>query len=103
MDLYSRHPVWDTSAVGLGVHEGRDAVRTFHEDWQRGYEDFEMVVTDLKDLGNGVTVTVFDQRGRPKGGTGFVELPFALVTTWTEGLADQATAYADVDASPRCW
>jgi hypothetical protein len=97
MAVYSQTPTWDTSAVGLGIHEGREAVRAFHEDWQRAYEDFEIVITDLEDLGNGVTVTVFYQRGRPKGGSGFVELRFALVTTWTDGLVEGAIAYTDID------
>jgi hypothetical protein len=81
----------------LGIHEGREAVRTFHEDWQRAYEDFEMVVTDLADLGNGLTITIFYQRGRPKGGSGFVELLFALVTTWADGLVEAVIAYTDID------
>ena len=96
MASYSQCPVWDTSAVGLGVHEGRDAVRAFHEDWQRAYEDFEGVVTSLEDLGNGVVVTVFYNRARPAGGTGFVELRFALVMTWSDGLVEQVTAYTDI-------
>jgi ketosteroid isomerase-like protein len=96
MARYSHAPVWDTSAVGLGVHEGRAAVRAFHEDWQRAYEDFEGVVTSLDDLGRGVTLTVFRQRARPKGGSGSVELQFALVSTWADGLIEKVTAYTDI-------
>jgi hypothetical protein len=97
MAAYSPSPVWDTSAVGLGTHGGREAVRAFHEDWLQAYEELEMVSTELLDLGNGVSVTVFDQRGRPNGGSAFVELRFALVTVWTEGLVEQIIAYTDVD------
>jgi ketosteroid isomerase-like protein len=94
---YSQSPVWDTSAVGLGIHEGREAVRAFHEDWQRAYEDFEGVVTDLEDLGNGVTITTFRHRGRPTGSSGSVELRFVLVTMWADGLMERVTAYTAID------
>ncbi len=96
MALYSQTSVWDTSAIGLGVHKGPEAVRAFHEDWQRAYEDFEMVMTDFEEIGNGITITVFDQRARPTGGSGFVELRFGLVTTWADGLVQRATAYTDI-------
>ncbi len=97
MAMYSQNPVSDTSAVGLGVHEGREAVRAFHEDWQKAYEDFKGVVEDLRDLGNGVTITIFHQRATPHGGSGSVELRFALVTTWVDGRAERVTAYTDID------
>jgi len=56
--LYSQSAVWDTSAIGLGVHEGQEAVLAFHEDWQRAYEDYEMVITDFEEIGNGITITL---------------------------------------------
>ena len=39
-------------------------------------------------LGSNITV---------QGGSGFVELQVALVTTWTGGLIETVTAYTDVD------
>jgi len=97
MTRYSQNPVWDTSAVGLGVHEGREAVRAFQEEWLQAYEDFEGVVAELCDLGNGISMAVFQHRAKPTGGSGFVEFRFALVTTWTGGLVERVTAFTDVD------
>jgi ketosteroid isomerase-like protein len=97
MAMYSDTPIWDTSAVGLGLHTGPNEVRAFHEDWIAAYEDFGGRVVDLLDLGNGVSVTVFHQRGRPKGSSAFVELRFALLTTWAGGRIEQVVAFTDID------
>jgi ketosteroid isomerase-like protein len=36
MPLYSAHAVLDRSAVGLEVIEGREAIRSFFEEWTGG-------------------------------------------------------------------
>jgi ketosteroid isomerase-like protein len=89
--------VWDASPVGLGVYEGRDAIRGFFEDWLGSYEDFEQASTEFCDLGNGVTFDVKRQRGRLAGSSEFVELRFAVVMIWMDGSIERMLTYTDID------
>jgi ketosteroid isomerase-like protein len=73
MTIYTPDAVWDNSDGGLGVYEGREAVRGFLEDWRGPYQDFEQVLEEFRDLVNGVTFGVGRQRARLPG-SGFVEL-----------------------------
>jgi ketosteroid isomerase-like protein len=87
----------DTSPVGMGVFEGREAIRGFYEDWFGSYEDFEQVIEEARDLGSDVGLAVYLQSGRPAGSSRFVELRYASVTTWPNGLIQRSTQYTDVD------
>jgi ketosteroid isomerase-like protein len=89
--------VWDDSAIGLGTHEGRAAMREHVEVWMGSYEDFEIVIDELCDLGNGVVFAVNLQKGRPVGSIGFVQLRYADITIWAEGLIEHYTTYTDID------
>ncbi len=95
--LYSLNAVWDTSPLGLGVFEGRDAIRGFAEEWSRAYEDYELELEEFRDLGNGVTLTVLAQRGRLRGSSGFVAHRDVHVVTWVDGLVEQQANYIDVN------
>src|SRR5262249_785123 len=70
--------VWDASAVatveGGTPHEGLAAIRELLEEWIGSFEDYEVVREEFRDLGNGVTLTVSVQKGRPLGSIGFVQL-----------------------------
>jgi hypothetical protein len=61
------------------------------------FDDVELVWDELRDLGNGVTLTVHLSRGRPRGSSGFLESRFAVVNTWANGLIDRVTYYIDID------
>jgi ketosteroid isomerase-like protein len=97
MATYRPDAVWDMSAGGLGVFEGRDAIRGFFEDWWAAYEDFEQSVEQFRDLGNGVTLAVVLARARLPGAGGDVELRYATVTSWAGGLIERNTLYTDID------
>ena len=56
--------MWDISRGGLGVIEGREAIRAFFEEWWAAYDDHESEAEEIQDLGNGVAFAVFVQRGR---------------------------------------
>lgn len=88
--------VWDASPVGLGIHEGREAMRAFFEDWLASYEDFEQVSTEFREFGNGVTLDVKRQRARLVGSNESVEIHFAAVTAWTDGLVERIITYTDI-------
>jgi hypothetical protein len=85
------------SPLGVGVFVGRDALHGLFEDWRSVYEDFEQAVEEFRDLGGGVTLPVVLQRARLPGSGGFVEVRYAAVTTWVDGLIQRVTIYTDID------
>jgi ketosteroid isomerase-like protein len=93
--LYARDAVWDMSAVGLGAFQGREAIRGVLEDWVDAYDEFELEVEVICDLGNGVTVGVVVQCG--SGSTGWVQFRYAGVSTLVDGLIERTTNYIDID------
>jgi ketosteroid isomerase-like protein len=95
--MYSQDAVVDNTPIGAGVFEGREAIRGFFEDWAVTYEDFEQTLEEVRDLGNGVTFGLFLMRGRPARSSGFVELRYAGVSAWTDGLIERVTTYLDID------
>jgi ketosteroid isomerase-like protein len=94
---FSPNGVWDMSPLGLGVREGHQAIRAFVAEWIAAYEDFQLALAEIRDLGNGVTFLVAIQRGRPVGSAGSVELRYATVSTWADGLIERSTNYTDID------
>jgi ketosteroid isomerase-like protein len=97
MSFYARDAVWDTSPSGLGVYEGRAAIRRFFEDWLSSYEEWTMDTETILDLGNGVVYTVNDQQARLAGSSGAVRLRDAWVCDLGEGLVVRLTVYPDID------
>jgi ketosteroid isomerase-like protein len=89
--------VWDMSQLGMGVFEGRPAIRGFLEDWQGAYEEFGVETEEALGQCNGVTVAVLVQKGRPAGSSGDVRLRYAAVTVWRDGLIVRLTNYTDID------
>ena len=51
--FYALDAVWDMSPLGLGVYEGRAAIRRFFEDWFDSYEEWAMEIETIFDLGSG--------------------------------------------------
>jgi ketosteroid isomerase-like protein len=94
---YTPDAVIDASPVGGVVFEGRDAIRGFFADWLGPYGEYELEGEDFRDFGNGVTFGVVGSRGRPTGGSGWVETRFASVVTWAGGLIEKTTFYSDSD------
>ena len=89
--------VWDSSPMGMEVFEGRAAIRGFFVDWIGTYEEFSIECEEILDLGNGVVFAAVRQGGRPIGSTGHVELRYAAVAEWADGVAVRITNYSDVD------
>jgi ketosteroid isomerase-like protein len=97
MSFFAPDSVWDMSRGGLGVIEGRGAIRAFFEEWWAAYEDHESKAEEIQDLGNGVAFAVFVQRGRPVDSTGWVEFRDARVMIWAGGLIERTTTFLDID------
>jgi ketosteroid isomerase-like protein len=98
MSFYAPDAVSDMSSAGMGTFEGRAAIRGFSEDWFSAYdyEEFEMRTEEILDLGNGVTLAVVIQKGRPVGSSGDVGLRSATVGVWVDGRVVEATNCTDI-------
>jgi ketosteroid isomerase-like protein len=97
LSFFAPDGVWDMSPLGMGVFEGRAAIRGFLEDWQGAYEEFGVETEKVLDVCNGVTVAVLIQKARPAGSSGDVRLRYAAVTLWGDGLIVRLTNYTDID------
>jgi ketosteroid isomerase-like protein len=92
--------VWDASQPGVGVFEGRAAIRAFLEDWLALYEDFEIELAEILDLGHGVVFSVSHQTARLMGSEGSVRETYASTATnevGLEGLAARVVLAQDID------
>jgi uncharacterized protein (TIGR02246 family) len=94
----------------LGDHfEGRAAIRSFLEDWFGTYEELELGLEEVRDLGNGVVFAVVLQTGRPAGSDGRVRQREGWIFVWVRGLiarltiseVDEARAAAERRAEQR--
>jgi ketosteroid isomerase-like protein len=95
--IYTPDSVWDTSAIGLGVYEGREVMREFFEGWVGAYEDWAADLEEVRDLGAGVVFYVLRHRGRPAGGSALVELRHSYTAIALDGLFTRVTVHADID------
>jgi ketosteroid isomerase-like protein len=89
--------VFDGFALGLGTSERVAAIRARLEEWMGSFEGYKIVGEEFRDLGNGVVLGVSLQKGRPLGSIGFVQLRYASISIWAEGLIERFTAYTDID------
>ncbi len=94
--FYAPDAVWEVVGLGLSL-AGLTSIRGFMKDWIGAYEEFEIHVEEILDLGKGITFGVFIQEGRPTGSTGRVRYQFAQVNTWVGGMITRSTGYNDVD------
>jgi ketosteroid isomerase-like protein len=96
MSFYAPDTVFD-NADGTEVLQGRPAVRGYFEDWLGVYEEYELQVEEVRDLGNGVGFSVVVQRGKPRGSSGWLHNRYGAVGTWVDGLIERTTTYLDID------
>ena len=89
--------VWDSSPMGLEVYEGRAAIHSGLEDWWGAFDVSGAAAEEILDLGNEVTFAVVTLTGRPPGGSGEVQLRYAAVSTWGQGVIVRETNYTDID------
>ena len=97
MSLFAPDGVYDTSPSGLGVYEGRAAIRAFLGEWWGAFDELHFEPEQVLDLGNGVTFSVVRQDGRPAGSTSRVRTHEAHVIEWVAGQAARVTVYTDID------
>jgi ketosteroid isomerase-like protein len=97
MRFWAPNGVWDLSPMGLGTYGGEAAIRAFFEDWIVAYDDFQIDAERVNDLGNGVVFAVLVQTARPAGSIGWVQIRYAAVSIWADGLCERSTNYTDID------
>ena len=87
---FAEDAVFDGRAAGT-FFEGRLAIRRFLEDWFGAYEELEVELEEVSDLGNGVVFAVVIQDGRPVGGAGHLRQREGWVFLWVRGLIARLT------------
>ena len=97
MKFVSPDSVWDVSAWGFGIYEGRRAIRRFLEDWIGSFEEYGRDSEEMLDLGNGVVYAVAVTRGRSAGSRHEVGLRGATVCLWDGAVATRVSYYRDRD------
>ena len=78
--FYAPDAVWEIA--GLGTHDGTAEIRRFFEDWLDAYEEFEVKLEEILDLGNGVGICGGRAARPPVGSTGHVQLRYATTSIW---------------------
>jgi ketosteroid isomerase-like protein len=94
--FFAPDAVWVTDE-GIGTFDGVVAIRRFVEDWQGSYEQYEAEVNEVLDLGKGITFAVSVQKGRVVGSSSDIQIRFAAIHTWAEGLIVRMTSYSEID------
>jgi ketosteroid isomerase-like protein len=97
MAFYAADSVWDGSAMGIGVYKGVATIRHELEAWTAAFEDFEIEIEEISDMGNGVVLSLTSQSGRPGGVSGDVQMPVIGVTQWSDGKIVRTSFFMDAD------
>jgi ketosteroid isomerase-like protein len=96
LSFYGPDTDWDMSAGGLGKYDGPAALRRFFVDWTSSYREWDIELEEVHDLGDETILAVALTRGRHGRRTGWVELRFATIATWTGGRVARITGYTDI-------
>jgi len=94
--FYTPDAVYESVAMSA-TFDGVAAIREFLGDFVGAYDEFGVEPEEILDLGNGVTLAVVDQKGRPHGSSGEVRMRYAVVAIWVEGMIVRFTSYTDID------
>jgi ketosteroid isomerase-like protein len=97
VSMYGPASVWDGSRWGMGIFEGAAAIRAFAEDWMLHYEELEVELEEVVELGKGVVFIVVRQTARAVGGDDHVQMREAYVSLWADNVAARMTSYPDID------
>ena len=83
--FYAPDAVLTQSAAGASF-EGAAAIRRFCEDFIATFEEYEVELEELLDLGNGVCFGVYVQRGRPAASSGLLQMRVANILLLADGI-----------------
>jgi len=91
--------VWDVSNLhwpGQQTYGGADGAQAFLAEWAESWVDWELEPTSFHDAGDQVVV-LLRQRARSKSTGMPVEMSFAQVWSFRDGLRSRMEMYADPD------
>ena len=99
MAFYGPNPVYDLSPMGIGVYEGRAAIRAFLTGWMTSYEKYEEEMQEVIDLGNGIAFAAVRESAVPVGSTAQtrVHSVYGFAILWVDGKIAHITAYPNAD------
>jgi ketosteroid isomerase-like protein len=96
ISFYGPESVFDMAPWGLGTYEGLVAIKAFFKDWIGAFDDFEMKLEEIEDLGNGVVFAVAQQNAASAGANP-LRLRHAAVSVWESGVAVLVRNYPDIE------
>jgi ketosteroid isomerase-like protein len=88
---------WESKGLGTSF-QGIPAIRSFLADWRGRYQDYEIVLTEAQDLGNGVIVIKSSQSGNLLGSPASARLPPEImlhVFVWEREVATRIVSSGD--------
>jgi ketosteroid isomerase-like protein len=97
MSFFAPDAVWEALGPGDERLRGPTAIRGMLEDWFGPYEQYEVEVEELLDLGYGVVLMLAVHEGRLVGSSAFVQWRQGFVTLFDGDLIVRVTSYLDVD------
>jgi ketosteroid isomerase-like protein len=99
MTFYGARPVYDLSPMGIGVYEGRAAIRAFLAGWMTSYEAYEEEMQEVIDLGNGVAFAAVRESAVPLGSTAQarVQSVYGFAIVWVDGKIARIIAYPNAN------
>src|SRR5947209_6585189 len=87
--VFSEDAVFDVSEAGVGRFSGREAIRSYLEDWVGVYERQEYSSWEGTDLGGGVVFVDAVLDGKPAGSDAHVRERWAFRVRWEDGAITQ--------------
>jgi ketosteroid isomerase-like protein len=99
MAFYGVNSVYDLSPMGIGVYEGRAAIRAFLAGWMASYEEYEEEMQEVTDLGNGIAFAAVRESAIPLGSAAQarVHSVYGFAVVWVDGKIARITAYPNAD------
>jgi uncharacterized protein (TIGR02246 family) len=97
MNFFIPDALWEALGAGDERLRGLTAIRGMLEDWLRPYEDYQIDVAEVMDLGNDVVFSVAVHKARPISSSAFVEWHQGFVVVLDDDLITRVSSYADTD------
>jgi ketosteroid isomerase-like protein len=97
-ELFAPDYVWDMSNFegwpGQREFTGLDGFYEFFAEWTEPYSEYDQEIQRLEDAGGDRVVAIMRQRARLRESDSWVDLHFALLYTFSEGLIQRTQVYA---------
>jgi ketosteroid isomerase-like protein len=95
MAFFAPHAVW--KAQELPPFEGPGAIRGLLEDWLGAYQDVEIELEEVLDLGKGVSFVIVSIEGQLVASTAHLRVRFGAVYRWSHDLIVRVESYANIE------